>query len=318
MHILIEQKLQNLGVFAYSDIRPEQTDMQIYSVLIKEIELLFDSEKKGKGYEDTERRTERFKELKVKDFKITALYKAEEYYSAGLPDDYYYLIRDRSEVWYECSQKSILSGEIEKNVPYLVKKGSITYNSLSFLEGQTFVGVTGVTGYVGTGTVIKLKVNKSPNRLTDEEELDDVLINSLTKTDKLFPISSLATNKIYVYFDDFFVNSIQITYLKKPKQPNYRFPVITSGATLAAGKYETIEGNIVVDTITFQPFQSFVSNGTVVVPSGTKVRLYKDGDLEVSDAVCYMLIDRTAEAISIITQQDQQKIVNMKQDGIPS
>lgn len=328
VHLLIEQGLQNIGVFAYGDVLHSEIDLQINKKLLALIEEEFLPIKESKfPYELTQGILDRFQNLQVKDLILTPSRNTNstlnyDFYSIALPANYLHLVADVSNVLLECNDNSILTGNIKTGVYYMNKGDkSITYNTIVYNKGDIFLGVIGVTGYTYSGNgilwIVKLKSKRSPNRLTEEELLPQVLQNALQTTEYRSPLSSLSGNNYYVYVDDFYISNIFLTYVRQPKLTNFDFTIYTSSDTLVIGtQYESVNGQVVYNGITYNPFQPFtIITGHLSITSGV-VRVYQDGDLELNDTMSYRLIDATIAELSILLEQTQQKIVNLKQEDV--
>lgn len=328
MHILIEQKLQNIGVFAYMDNLKEEIDLQIDTAVIKLIESQFSLSKNLKtGYEDNQKNKDRLKELEVRNLRLTPV-KVDNEYEVTLPSNYYHLISDISEFLYICSTKNVELGTIKKDVYYLVNKGVVEYNGIIINEGSYFKGLDNFPSYSYTTVkpvILELSFEKSLNILTELENYGVFIKNSLTTSTKDRLVSTIAGNKLIIFSPKSFVNSVLISYIKEPLNVNYNFKTFTSSSTLIIGKeYEIVSGNITYNAINysysnFNKLESFTVISGLTTFTGTgKVRLKEDGDLELNNITCYLIIDEVANALAILSEQNQQKILNMKQNGIPS
>lgn len=324
VHILIEQGLQNIGVFAYSDMLPQELDLSINSIMYK---MMDEQIKPLEGVKKQEQKfklqyiLDRFQNLQVKELSCTVS-KLDNSYSCPLPVDYLHLISDLSQVLSECNLSPILTGNIKAGGFYLVKgQKSIIYNTITYPTNSIFLGVDGISGYTysGTGTLLLLRLasHKKSNRLTEEEYLYQVLDNSLEQTDKDSPVSSLSGNTLYIYFRNFYIYKAFLTYLRMPKLVNSQFLTYATTDNLVIGQqYESIDNPITYNSIAYQPFVPFtIVTGHLTYSGSAKVRSYQDGDLEFTNSQSYVLIRRVIETLSIITEQSQQKVVNLAQEN---
>lgn len=319
-HILIEQGLQSIGVFAYADMLHEEIDLQINKKTLSLLEDAFDPLKKSKHpYEDGQSILDKFQNLQVKGLVVYPTL-TDDYYSCPLPDDYVHLVADASLVLVIDNLSNIINGQIKAGeFYYVLGDKTITYNSVNYTTGQIFQGITGFTGYTyfGTGTlkIVRLKKQKNPNRLQFEEFLDQVLTNYLTGTTYKSPVSSISSGQLFVYYKEFFIWNFFLTYVRKPKWAHYIFTTYSTSDNLVIGqKYESVDNPITYNTVTYQPFAPFTIVSGHLTYSGTAtVRAYQDGDIELSDTMSYDVIDAVIAEISILTEQNQQKIVNLTQ-----
>lgn len=321
VHTLIEQGLQNIGVFAYADFLPEEVDLAIntrqFKMIDEQVEPLRDTKVQKFKYQYI---VDRFQNLQVKELPLTPT-KGDNCYFVTIPDNYIHLVADISQVLSKCNLTNILTGSIVAGAYYLVTgTKSIIYNTVTYPTGSIFLGVSGITGYtysgVGNLVLIRLKTSKKANRLTEEEYLFQVLDNSLENTDADSPVSSLSENILTVYVTDFFINKIYLTYIRKPKLVNSKFTTYESTDNLVIDSvYESIDDAITYNGIVYLPFVPFtIVTGHLTFTGSSRVRIQNDGDLEFTDSMSYHLIDKVVEDLSVKTEQNQQKIVNLAQD----
>lgn len=322
VHILIEQGLQEIGVFAYSDFQPEEVDLQINKATFSMINDEFEPIRTGKiPFQKTQGILDRFQTLEVKDLELIP-YRNEDSVEAELPANYIHLIRDESLVLTECSLKEVKPGDIEPNQYYMnIGTKTIIYNSISYPKRTYFKGIEGFTSYsfsgVGELKLIKLKKQKSPNRLIKSNELSETLLDSLTRPDKNSPVSTIAGNKIFSYFTDFIIDKLYISYIREPKEVNYNFKKYTSSDALSVGKvYESIDDNVTYNSIIYKKFEPFTVISGVTSFTGGTVRELGDGDLELPKSTCYKIIDKVINVLMMISEQSQQKISNLKQENV--
>lgn len=223
IHILIEQGLQKIGVFAYADIEHDEIDLAIDSVIVREIRNIFrdiDAIQHPNNYERNQYEADFLRILKTKQC-INAS-KVDDGYSIDLPIDYLHLISDSSNVLaLNCNVKTLDSEKddvLEIGKTYRAN-GDVLHNGKWYKNCEIFVAET--TDLYGK--VTELATKKMPNRLTKSENINNVLTNSLTKSNYKSPVSELVGNKLIVYTDNSFkLSQICITYIRLPKKVSYR------------------------------------------------------------------------------------------------
>lgn len=318
VHILIEQGLQQNGVFAYEGFLKEEIDLQIdkagYTLLNKRIKPLA-----LKGFQKNQGILDEFQELQIKNLELTNT-KEDNVYIALLPSNYVHLISDKSLVLWLCDKTPVLTTKIEKDKYYVVSgSATITYNLVAYATGTVFKGVVNVTTFTASGgltLVHKLNTRESDNRLTKEEDIARVLDNTLSTTSVESPVSTLSNKKLYTYSKDFFVGKTFISYIRKPKPVNYNFSIVASGTIIQGVEYEVVKDSIVYNGQTLNKFDTFTGASSINVFTGTGVvRKALDGDLELSESMTYSIIDRVVEVLGVISEQSQQKIVNLAQQN---
>ncbi len=319
VHTLIEQGLQQNGVFAYSDFLKEEIDLQIdkstYQRLVERFKPL-----KDRPFQAIQGILDEFQSIQVKDFELSSLTKGDEAYYATLPTDYVFLIVDKSLVLWRCSStalKPTITAQIEEGSYYTVTgTGTVTYNSVVYAVGSVIKGVTGITSFTVTTLkpiVYKLNKRKSNDRLIKEERIAEVLDNELEKPSLESPVSTLSGNTLYVYYKDFFVDKVFISYIRKPLPVNYNFTTYTTGELVNGTKYEVVRDSIVYNSVTYTKFQTFTANATATFTGTGIVRKALDGDIELPEPMAYKVIDDVVLTLSILSEQNQQKIANLAQ-----
>lgn len=329
VHTLIEQGLQTIGVFAYGDFLQEEVDLAINAAMFKMMDEQLEPVKNAKGQRERTRNlqyvVDQFQNLQVKEAAFTPTLNPvlPTDYFIPLPVDYMHLIADVSLVLSKCNSTPVATGNILVGSYYLVTgTKTVIYNGQNYATGSIFQGVTGITGYsyTGTGTliVINLRARKKPNRLTIEEVLYNALNNALEKTDTESPVSSISANQLFVYVDGFWIWTIFLTYLRKPKVANSQFVTYSVSTDLVIGnQYESVDNPITYNSMVYQPFVPFtIVTGFLRYTGTATVRGYQDGDVEFTDSMSYNLVDRVVETLAIKSEQSQQKIVNLEQENI--
>jgi hypothetical protein len=223
IHILIEQGLQKIGVFAYADIEHDEIDLAIDSVTMREIRNIFrdiDYNQHPNNYERNQYEADFLRILKEK--KCITANKTDDGYSIDLPSDYLHLVSDSSNVLaLNCDVKTL---ESEKdNVLEIGKSyranGDVLHNGKWYKNCEIFVAET--TDLYGK--VTELATKKMPNRLTRSENIGNILTNSLTKSNYKSPVSELIGNQLIVHADSSFkMSQICITYVRLPKKVSYK------------------------------------------------------------------------------------------------
>jgi hypothetical protein len=222
IHILIEQGLQKIGVFAYADMEHDEIDLAIDSVTIREIRNIFkdiDGIQHPNNYERNQYEADFLRILKEK--KCITATKTDDGYSIDLPTNYLHLISDSSNVIaLSCNVKTLDSEKedvLEIGKSYRAN-GDVLHNGKWYKNCEIFVAET--TDLYGK--VTELATKKVPNRLTKSENIGNILNNSLTKSNFKSPVSELIGNTLTVYADSSFkLSQICITYVRLPKKVSY-------------------------------------------------------------------------------------------------
>lgn len=326
VHILIEQGLQTIGVFAYSDFLKEEVDLQINKKTIKLIDKHIEPVITAQNVKDKKFKLQAFLDkFQNLETKVTLnVTKQDDFYFVSLPDDYVHLTSDVSLVLSDCLPTAILTGSIISGHFYIVKgQKTIIYNGQNYTTGSIFKGVDSVTGFTfsGTGTLLinELRTKKVPNRLTEENLLYETLRNALEETCANSPVSTISGGQLNIFVDGFFIDKEFLTYLRKPREASIAFTTYLAADVLIVGKkYESIESTVTYNGVSYLPFVPFtVITGVLNFVGSSKVRLYQDGDVELSDSMTYVLIDEVIKELAILAEQSQQKIVNLVQkDGV--
>ncbi len=333
IHILIEQGLQSLGIFAYADMEREEVDLQFNQEQFKFIDDIFEGKvsRQGKpGFQDTIKRLDDIKEVQVKDKALTPV-SFSQGYQGTLPDEddsdgeYMHLINNRSIVSYTCSSSDIKAGDknIIEDYIYTVQKGNALYNSIMYAKDTTFTGVNGEIDFTTvTGSTVKLTtvVAKVDNRLLDQEDLHRHLVHPFSKTKRERPISNISDTNIYVYTDgaddSFTVTSILIDYIKVPSPIKFDATLTATGSIVEDVKYEVVSIPVTYDGTPYlrgEYFTGSVAGGTSYTGAGT-IKLAKLGDCLLSERASRKIVDRTVNRIAAITEQSQEKILNLTRE----
>lgn len=323
-HMLVEQGLQNIGVFAYSDILPDELDLHLHNEVWSILESEFPSlEGEQKRVLVKQSSLDKYKHLIIKELEIPVTL-TNDLYVGQLPSNYYHLIKNRSIVLYECATCNIKSGELRQGDWYIVKGRPINYNGLVYQKGEIFKATDILVYSSGiTSEPIKLyelKRRSSRNRVTEEEYVDSVNDNALSKTAVKSPLSTVTDKQLAVYVKKFFIEKVFISYLRKPNIPYLSFRQYVTGDTLSVGlTYEVINGNVIYNGVTYYAKPQFQFDKFTVVAGTTsftgtgKVRLAGEGDIDLPRQIAIKAIDNVVLRLAAISEQNQQKVVNLSQ-----
>lgn len=217
IHQTIDQGLQNVASFIYQDLRETEVDLQFNRVVNKFIRMYFEPKEKDPkndkfpGFEQIEVNLDDLRLLIESDNIIAPT-------GDNLPDNYRYLISDRSIIDHPCSNIIVKSGDIKPTKIYK-NKGTTTiiYATDPYPPEYIFTGAleTVFTSQeVGIEKVVLL--DEVTNRLTKQDRLTNVLGNYFEKTKYTSPVSKLTKKSISVYQTDFSVEKIVIDYIRIP------------------------------------------------------------------------------------------------------
>lgn len=232
IHILIEQGLQQVGVFAYSDFTHEEVDLEINKEMFMYIEKIFNppvysNSKIPQNYfefnQEVLDRLQILLETETLEPESTTSDKA----IFDLPDDYYHYIRSKSKVSssnLSCSK--ILCNRIEPNKMYKVLSGTISYNEVTYTENETFIGISGQDKYTIVDTSIKVNIAELEyrtfrNRIMSSSYVFQAMENSLYKTKINSPLGEISKNKIILHLEGFEIDSLEIVYCRKPIEVSF-------------------------------------------------------------------------------------------------
>lgn len=321
-HIMIDQRLHNIAVFAHSDVDPREVDIAIKRAMW---EMMDEDFPNPKGTTITKPKQDKYAILLEKEIESSVVLNTRGDYESVLPSNYFHLVKADSVVLYECGRKLVKSGELIEGEWYQnIGDTPITYNSVSFPIRKTFKATSNLvytTPVNKKAKVIKLKRIVSPNRFQEEEFITTIKANGLTKSKPTSPLSVLSGEKIFTSTDGFFIEKVYISYLKKPSNPNYYYKTFDNTASLTLGTvYEVIEGTVIYNGTTYvYDDNSFnLPSFTVVLGfaniTGTgKVRIKGDGDIQLPYQTALKVIDKAVIDLSVIAEQPQSKIQNLAQ-----
>lgn len=324
VHILIEQGLQQVGVFAYDDFEHEEIDLQIDESVYNIIKSVFSSIRGDNRFQYNQGVLDRIRTLHSTDISLSVT-TFEDYVEAIIPENYVHAIR----VWANVSKSDrcnkLKCNEIQVGKIYKVIKGSIVYNGTQYNEGDTFIGIEGqdkmeLVPPIKDIQVGEIKAKRVQARIIESDIVGDVLANSLSKTKAISPVSELTEKNIRVYFSDFIINNLLFSYIRRPNPVNFNFKRYTNtDSLLPLTKYEVIKETVVYNGVTYGLGQTFSTTSIVSFTGTGTVKLFQDGDLVLPIEVCYDVINDVVQKLAIISEQNQQKIVNLVQkDNVPS
>lgn len=315
-HILIEQGLQNIGVFAHSEIHPEEVDLEIKAWIWKTM----DDDFPNKRMEElTKPKLDKYAILIEKEIEFVVAQNGKGDYEVIKPDNYFHLIKCDSSSLFICGNKEVPSGQLEEGEWYINLGDTLIYNTISIPIRKTFQA-TANKNYSsptikGKPKVVKLKKKIGAVRFVEEEFSTTIINNSLTKPVPESPVGTMAGEKIIISVDGFFIEKAYISYLRKPKTPNINFQKIAAGVALTVGKdYEVIDGSVIYNGITYTAgkdftFPSFKAvAGNPLFTGAGRVRIKGEGDIELPYQVALDIVSKVVTSLAIKSEQSGQKI----------
>ncbi len=323
-HILIQQGLQDIGVFANSDALPEEVDIRINDEIWNVLEEDFKPLNKPQGFSSIQGNLDKYKDLLEKDVLLEVV-KQDENYVATLPENYYHLVKDKSVVLYECTTCNVTSGNLLVGEWYIVKGFPITYNGTLRNKGDIFKCIEASTTYTNIATNEKIIVNhlnrrNVPNRLTEEANIEEINRNALTKTNAKSPLSTLAGSKLFIKAVGFFIEKAYISFIRKPNRAYSDFTKYNNSSTLIVGKeYEVVKGQVTYNSNIYKVNPGFQLDSFIVVTGHTtitgtgEIRIKGEGDIELPMQVALDVVKKVTLKLAAFAQQNQQKIVNIAQ-----
>lgn len=316
-HIMIEQGLQKIGVFAHSDIDPEEIDLQINSQMWKTMDREFPN---PHTKELTKPKQDRYDVLIEREIPLVVTLDENGDYISMVPDNYFHIIKVNAGVLSYCGKKNVPSGQLETGEWYINLGEAITYNGISLPIRRIFQATTIRTYYATqlgkTTLVVKLNKTRAQCRMIEEENVTRVKSGGLTKSKPKSPIVVLAAGKIIISVDGFFLEKAYISYLRKPSRPNIKFKTYTKDNDLPIGKaFQVIEGQVSYGNVTYDaptsgfefPSFTFITGQARFTGQG-KVRVKNDGDIQLPYQVCLDIIDRVILNLSIVSEDNPQKV----------
>jgi hypothetical protein len=92
-HIRIEQGLQSVGIFAYSDSLHQEIDLAIEASITKLIDAILDDKKREGGFQGKQISLDDLRLIQEKDAEFATIKGADNTYTFGLPQNYNHLIK---------------------------------------------------------------------------------------------------------------------------------------------------------------------------------------------------------------------------------
>lgn len=291
-HIMIQQELQNLNSFANLDMWHDEVDRALNTSLLTMIEEYsseFDALKREKKFEQIQSILDKLDRLYVVDVELTPTQVSNApfpyyYYDIGAipsPNAVYRLLDDKSKVTVNC--------------------GNTTKNKIV------------------------------SNILTKSYNLSRTLENSLTKTRKDAPISHYENGRLRVFYNEFTINKLYIDYIKYPRLIHFEYP-FSGTSNGAANSTITLQlSSINANDHFYIGMPIYNTNqvliGTVIaIPANNQIQinalstaglnnyvagLNGDGLMPLSESGNLELVKRTVLYIMKISEQSQQKLVNL-------
>lgn len=287
-HIYVQQGLQNIDSFVYPDMSAEEVDLAANYVLYNSVKNTL--KKKINNFELDQWELDLWETLYVTDVTLTPTANL----SAKFPNYFY---------------------DLTTLTPY---KYFHLLQDASYVSTQCKVA--------GAITTVYQTV---PNRLTNINNLYNMLDNSLIGTNKEQPISNFANGILRVFSDSSFVISkIIIDYIKIPDSITYSltrnvsgilgntFLTVTDITKYIVGMPITATTNIPANTvITAIGTNTITINNAVIVGNFSgNLTFGSNGSTNISllESSCYELAEQTISYLSKISEQNQQKIVNIE------
>lgn len=287
-HIYVQQGLQNIDSFVYPDMSAEEVDLAANYILYNSVKNTL--KKKINNFELDQWELDLWETLYVTDVTLTPTANL----SAKFPN-------------------------------YSYDLGTLTpYKYLHLLQDASYVSTQcKVAGATTTN------YQTVPNRLTNINNLYNMLDNSLIGTNKEQPISNFANGVLRVFTDSSFVISkIIIDYIKIPDSITYSltrnvsgvlgntFLTVTDITKYIVGMPITATTNIPANTvITAIGTNTITINNSIIVGNFSgNLTFGSNGSTNISllESSCYELAEQTISYLSKISEQNQQKIVNIE------
>ena len=172
------------------------------------------------------------------------------------------------------------------------------------------------------------------NILTKSYNLSRTLDNSLTETRKDAPISHYENGKLRVFYNGFSISKIYIDYIKSPRLIHFNYP-FTGTSNGAANSTITLSlASINAYEHFYVGMPIYNDNNTLIgliidIPANNQIQIDAlssagvhnyvagnngDGIMPLSDSGNLELVKRTVLYIMKISEQSQQKLVNLVTD----
>ena len=324
VHILIEQKLQQVGVFAYDDFEHQEIDLQIDEQVFRILKSAFNPIRQNNQFQYNQGVLDRIRVLQKTEVPLSVT-EEEDYVITELPEDYIHSIRLSANVFLPEKCTKLKCNRIEANKVYKLNKGRILYNNIEYNSGDTFIGVEGEKEFQffpdsKNVEIVQIKTRKVACKIGQSDLISDLLENSLSTTRASKPLAEIEENNIRVYFSDFAINNLIFSYIRTPSPVNFNFQRYNVGDSLEPNtKYEVIKETVSYQGTTYGLGQVFTTTSSTSFTGTGVVKKYQDGDLNLPLPVCYDVINGTVQELAMISEQNQQKIANLVQtDNVPS
>lgn len=230
VHILIEQGLQQVGVFAYSDFTHEEVDLAINKMMFSYLEKIFNPpvynpSKLGNFYETNQEVLDRTRILHEKVI-LTPSSSDDERAVFNFPSDYFHYIRGVARISPDdLSCSMVYCTELEAGKRYRIMDGSILYKGEVYEKGNMFIAEAGIDyePFPGEELINIAEVISKPFkvRVHYSSFVGEVLENSLYSTKAYSPVGEINKSSLTVYTNKFLVNSLELVYCKEPKRVDY-------------------------------------------------------------------------------------------------
>src|SRR5690606_28659581 len=138
VHILIEQKLQQVGVFAYDDFQSEEVDLQIDASVFKILKSAFNPIRQDNQFQYNQGVLDRIRTLQKTEVVLPIDRTEEDYCESDLPEDYIHRIRVSASVAVPENCTVLKCNKIESGKSYILRQGHILYNEVELKDGDTF------------------------------------------------------------------------------------------------------------------------------------------------------------------------------------
>ena len=289
-HQIIQQELQSLNSFENMDMQYPEVDRALNTCMFDMIDdycTQFDELRHDKKFEQIQALLDKLDRLYVVDKELTPTL------VSNAPAPYYY---------YD------ITSIAAPNVVYRI------------LDDKSKVTIT-------CGKTTKSKVVS--NILTKSYNLTRTLENSLTKTRKDAPISHYENGKLRVFYDGFTVDKIYIDYIKSPLKIHYKLPFlgVSNGATNSVigflqQSFNPLEhlyiGMPIYESGVFKGNITDITSSTITIDATLSATTHNlvagfNGDslMPLSDSGNKELVKRTSLYLMKLSEQSQQKIVNL-------
>lgn len=326
VHILVEQGLQQVGVFAYDDFLHEEIDLQIDKAVYRILKSAFNPIQANNSFQYNQGVLDRIRVLQETDVLLnSSKFPQSGYIQAPLPEDYIHYIRSISLVETSTCCGSSHCTCIDEGKFYKVLTGAIIYNNIEYREGDVFQGVEGKQVYSELPSEDEIKVvdfspKRSSNRIIESDKVYEVLSNGLSKTISRSPVGEIGKDFIRIYYSNFVVNNLLFSYIRTPEPVNFNFKRLSSSDELEQGiEYEVLTGTINYAGSQYSAKQTFIATSSTFFSGTGIVKKYLEGDLNLPEQVCYDVINEVVEQLSVLSEQNQQKINNLTvKDNVPS